>query len=323
MLLLAVLALLAIAIPSIIDQFILRDLPVYTLTRPVAGGLDANHVRLHLDIVSLDEWTGTLTVRVSGTHVCQTACNWSDRLTFVATQQNQPGVEGLPPTDTLLLSPSSTVVTETLTLPVTGAPLDYPFDRYHLVFGLLYERVYADGTVRALSPAESRQHLAISLHNHVPGAVMNEPALLDSADFTIPDSPAHYALVVALHFQRPAYQKILAVLLVLLMGAAATYAVLLRPLSELVINAGALVLGVWGVRAILVGTARPGTTGLDLALSLVILLLLGGVTVRMLDHLDWRSGLNLLHRGSRRNTHHPERGAPGLPSDESPPTTRG
>ena len=57
-----------------------------------------------------------------------------------------------------------------------------------------------------------------------------------------------------------------------------------------------LVLGVWGVRAILAGTEKPGSTALDLALSVVILFLLGGVTARMLHYLDHRSGFRLLQR---------------------------
>lgn len=295
LLLAAVLALLAIAVPSIVEEF-QHDLPVYTLTHSPRGGLDPNHARLHLDVVSLDEWAGTLTLRVSGTHVCQTACGWSDRLTFVATQQSQPGMEGLPPSVTLLLPATAKVVTETVTLPIEGAPLDYPFDRYHLALGLLFEQVFPDGTVQTLSPTEASRRLTLSLHNHVPGAIMDSPTILDPLAFTIPDSREHYAFAVHLDFQRPPYAEILAVLLVLLVAAAASYAVLLRPLAELVVNAGAMVLGVWGVRAILVGTTRPGTTGLDLALSLVILFLLGGVTVRMLHHLDRRSGLNLLQR---------------------------
>jgi hypothetical protein len=128
---------------------------------------------------------------------------------------------------------------------------------------------------------------------------MSSPVSLDPAHFTIPDSAARLALVVRLRFQRPAYEEILAALLVLLVGATATYAVFTRPLTELVINAGALILGIWGVRALLAGTARPGPTGLDLALSLVILVLLGGGTVRMLYDLHKRSGLAALLRRSR------------------------
>src|SRR5207253_10609574 len=90
-------------------------------------------------------------------------------------------------------------------------------------------------------------------------------------------------------FSRPLYLQALAVLLVLLVTAAAAYAVFLRPLDEIVINSGALVLGVWGIRAILLGTNVPGFTAVDLALSVVILFLLVAITVRALLYL-WGRG---------------------------------
>ena len=71
----------------------------------------------------------------------------------------------------------------------------------------------------------------------------------------LPEGAASIAsLGVALEFERPLYLRIVTVLLVVLIGAASAYAVFLRPLSELIINAGALVLGVWGIRAVLLGT---------------------------------------------------------------------
>jgi hypothetical protein len=47
---------------------------------------------------------------------------------------------------------------------------------------------------------------------------------------------------------------------------------------------GSLVLGVWGIRSILVPGGPPYVTAVDLALSLVILLLLGGIILRGLHH---------------------------------------
>jgi hypothetical protein len=91
-----------------------------------------------------------------------------------------------------------------------------------------------------------------------------------------------------LHFSRPLYERVLAVLLVLLVAFAAAYAVFMRPLQDLVLNSGALVLGVWGIRSIL----SPGTasrTLVDLTLSFVILFLLSAITIRAHQFLFHRS----------------------------------
>ena len=76
--------------------------------------------------------------------------------------------------------------------------------------------------------------------------------------------------------------------------AEVTYAVFLRPLDQLIINAGALILGVWGIRVVLFGTTLPGLTAVDLALWSVILFLLLTITVRTLWLLEEDSGWRLL-----------------------------
>jgi hypothetical protein len=79
------------------------------------------------------------------------------------------------------------------------------------------------------------------------------------------------------------------VLLVLLIGAAAASAVFVRPLDELVLNTGGLVLGVWGVRSILLPGNPAYLTAVDLTLSVVILFLLGTIAVRALQFCYQRS----------------------------------
>jgi hypothetical protein len=109
-------------------------------------------------------------------------------------------------------------------------------------------------------------------------------------------------LIVAtdLRFGRPLYLQILTLLLVLLVTAAAAFAVFMRPLDQLVINSGALVLGVWGVRSILLGSSVPGLTLVDISLVVVILFLLLAITVRTLWLLEERAAHPLLRRSLRR-----------------------
>jgi hypothetical protein len=108
----------------------------------------------------------------------------------------------------------------------------------------------------------------------------------------VPDGGGLYQYVVLkkLTFTRPLWLQILTVLLVLLITAAASYAVFIEPMSQLVVNAGALILGIWGIRTILVGQGTPpGATAVDLSLSIVILFLLIAIAVRMLRVL-WERG---------------------------------
>ncbi len=69
-------------------------------------------------------------------------------------------------------------------------------------------------------------------------------------------------------------------------------AVFMRPLDQLLLNVGALVLGVWGIRAILLGTSLTGVTAVDLSLTMVILFLLAAITLRTMLYLYHRAGLS-------------------------------
>lgn len=88
----------------------------------------------------------------------------------------------------------------------------------------------------------------------------------------------------------------LGVLLVLLIAAAAAYTVFLRPLHDLIVNGGALVLGVWGIRAILTPSSASFMTAVDLSLALAIVFLLGAIVVRALLFVHDRGGLEIFRR---------------------------
>ena len=74
-----------------------------------------------------------------------------------------------------------------------------------------------------------------------------------------------------------------------------------EPVSQLVVNASALILGIWGIRTILVGGALlPGLSAIDLSLSIVILFLLVAIAVRMLRVLWERGELQVPRPGRSR-----------------------
>jgi len=102
-----------------------------------------------------------------------------------------------------------------------------------------------------------------------------------------------------LNFERPRYLRVLAVMLVLLMASAAAYSVFLRPLHDLVLNSGALVLGVWGIRSILTPQNLFYLTAVDLALSTVIIFTLGAITVRALFYIHPEADMTLFRRVRR------------------------
>lgn len=251
---------------------------VVKLTRGRPNTEHPNHTKLHLAFVSIDESALTMNIRVSGHHRC-VQCGWSDRVLFVAITDDDIDADGMPPSASVTLSQNNAEFSQVVQLPVRGHPIRYPFDTYQIAIGVVLQRL-RDNEVQTLNATEASGHLFLSVQELLPRQVMIGPTMLNPDSVHAPDDPFNYLEAFELRFERPRYVRVLAVLLVLLIAAAAAYSVFLRPLHDLVLNSGALVLGVWGIHGILTPQNLYYLTAVDLALSVVIIFLLGAITVR-------------------------------------------
>jgi len=86
------------------------------------------------------------------------------------------------------------------------------------------------------------------------------------------------------------------VLLVILISASAIFALGLRTLHELVLGIGGIILGIWGVRSVVVQTELPDVTLIDLILAFVMLVLLLALSVRAARYFFVQSGLKVRRR---------------------------
>jgi hypothetical protein len=299
-LLLFIVALLPFAIVSVVEDIREQHGPNHSIA--ALSGRPVDRASVAIDLIGLDEWQGTVTARVTAHQECDGPCRWRDRYRFVSIWGDDFEPSDRPTVQQVTVPESPPVVTVSFQLPIAGDPLRYPFDRYAMALGIVMDRLYPDGREETLTLAEAANYVTILGSARIP-RINVEPLTAPS-----PDDPAvqmgearqPYLFVDVVRFHRPLYLQVLTVCLVLLVTAAAAYAVFLRPLDQLIINAGALILGVWAIRAILVGTTMPGLTAVDLALWSVILFLLVTITVRTLWLLEegtgWRLLRRLLHR---------------------------
>ena len=271
---------------------------VVKITRDRPDASHRNHTKLHLAFVSIDETQLIATIRVSGHHIC-VACDWNDRLLFVSVTQDDLDADGMPPSVPVTLSQTNAEISEVIQLPIRGHPIHYPFDRYSLIVGVVMQRLRADSPPQTLSATEAKGHLFLSLQELLPRQTMLGPFMLDRASIRAPDDPFEYVEAFEVKFERPRYLRVLAVMLVLLIASAAAYSVFLRPLHDLVLNSGALVLGVWGIRSILTPANLYYITAVDLALSVAIIFTLGAITVRALIYVHDEAGMDLMRRRGR------------------------
>ena len=296
---LSVIVTLPFSVKSVVDD-ILGPVTgrVVKISRDRPDAAHRNHTKLHMALVAIDETQLLATIRVSGHHVCA-GCDWSDRVLFVSVTQDDLDADGMPPSVGVTLPASSAEVSEVIQLPVRGHPIHYPFDSYRLIVGVVLQRIRGDAPPQIFSAAEARGHLFLSVQELLPRQSMVGPIMLDRASIRAADDPFEYVEAFELNFERPRYLRVLAVMLVLLMASAAAYSVFLRPLHDLVLNSGALVLGVWGIRSILTPQNLFYLTAVDLALSTVIIFTLGAITVRALFYIHDEADMTLFRRVRR------------------------
>lgn len=319
--LLAIVVLMPFALASIIGDVADSSARVFVLDPLLAGdGESGAWLDVHLQVIALNEWDGTASIRVSLHEACDPACPWGNRVQLISAFGDTEEQQQIrrPSSATVSLPATQRDVAQVVQLPIYGDPIRYPFDSYLLGLGIVVEHLPADRPPERLSPKRAREYAGVTLQARSPRAVMSDPVVIDEETLHRQGDVEPYLVVEEITFRRPTYIKVLTLLLVMLVTAAAAYAVFMRPLDQLIINAGALILGVWGVRAILLGTVFPGVTLVDLALIVVILVLLVTITVRTLYLLEEKSAVKLLRRKGLMPAEPPSPG-PGTPPDLVPP----
>jgi hypothetical protein len=141
------------------------------------------------------------------------------------------------------------------------------------------QRTDSSGNMVSLTPDQERGYLVMTVQQHLTRTVMSQPKPIDPSIVQANAGDVRYLYVNTMTLSRPVYLKILVVLAVLLIAAAAFFAVMLCPFDQLIINTEAVVLGIWAVRSLLLGGFPPDATLVDLALMVTIFAALVGITV--------------------------------------------
>lgn len=249
--------------------------PVPASDEDLAAG---DHSFLNIAAVDADEAAGSVTLAVSGHRICDGLCPRTE-FTFFSMADDAQVRRALPPSASVTLLPDDDTFTQTIQLPIRGQPSLYPFDRYELWLGLAGTSEEDGKTTRITDDLLSDQ-ATITTQNQLRDYVMMDPVAIDPDRVRAANDPYELIGVQALTFERPSHLEILTVMLVLLIAGSAIVAVFLREITDLVFGIGSLILAIWGVRSVLVPNPLPVVTSVDLALSVVILFVLLGLSLR-------------------------------------------
>src|SRR5712692_3218061 len=122
-------ALLPLSLSSVVDNVLQPAEGVnYRLSVPVEGEGAETQSRLLVSVVGLDEVRERATLRVSGHRVCAGTCAWGTQVVFFSIGTHEARITGMPPSATVALPATDSMVTQSIELPVGGYPNRYPFD---------------------------------------------------------------------------------------------------------------------------------------------------------------------------------------------------
>jgi hypothetical protein len=255
--------------------------PSYVLVGPPDRDNASQVTDLHLLVTTLDETNGLLTIRVDGYQECRPTCEADEQLVVVALRTDELRGRHLPPAAIVPLPKVNGPVSQTVQLPVRIQAMRFPFDAFDLLLGLTLLQADDATGAQHRSAAEAGARMHVTLQSELPQMSMAPPQPRDAISLRTEEDRYEYFTLDSLRFSRWRAGQGLTVVLVLLIAAAAAYAVFLRPLHDLILSTGGLVIGVWGIRSILVPSNIAGRTGVDVALGLVILFLLGAMSIRV------------------------------------------
>ncbi|MFM8592886.1 MAG: hypothetical protein ACKOCK_00635 [Chloroflexota bacterium] len=234
---------------------------------------------LNIAFVGLEESDRTATLIVSGHRKCTIPCPRL-RLTLFAMGNPEAKRMGLPPS-VEIFSENPGAITSEVVLPVEGDPQRYPFDTYRITLGLLAEIELVDGSWMPVPKMQiDRTGSVFTLQDQVNRLVMEKPIAMTPNQMFSPGDPYVMLAAEEIKFKRPAHIQILSVLLVLLITTSGFFALFMRALPDLLLGIGGIILGIWGVRNVVVQGNLPDITLIDSILSIVILLLLLVVAIR-------------------------------------------
>jgi hypothetical protein len=260
------------------------------VTADSTAALAESEAYFNIAAIDLNEDLGSITLSISGHRNCPDDGCSTLKFTLVSLEDDADVRRALPPSATMTLTPDLEIFSQTVQLPVRGQPSQYPFDDYSFWLGLAGTAV-DNGETIDLTRDLLAERAIVTTQNQLRDFLMVPPVEIDLARVSALTDPQNFVGVQELRFERPVHQEILAVLLILLIAVSAIMAVAMRSMTDLIVGIGSLILGVWGVRSVLVPSSLPVVTSIDLALSVIILFVLLGLSLRAATHFRRQSEL--------------------------------
>jgi len=262
---------------------------VVTVPESPPPGVDPTFVTV--DMTKVDEGNRVVNITISGSRVCSGLC---DQLSihFFA-MPDRPDRWGMPESVKFDLPAATDTFSTKSTLPLFGKPQRFPFDDYHVNLGIAVIAT-REGVPTALSQPEIHERgIRIAIEQEVPRFAMVPPTPLNPQQLGVEHDPYDIAGGIRIWLDRARYLELLTIILMSLISLTSLMTVIRQKADDLVVGISGVILGMWGIRSVLVQTSFTGVTVIDLVLSLAICLLLLGALLRLTFHYRRRAGAEI------------------------------
>jgi len=281
---LVILGLLPMAVQSIIkdikglaseQQFLTKDL----------DDKGQHFTDLELSIKEIDEMGQVATVEISGERSCVSPCGlFTDKLTFYGINYDTKNQRSHSKNAAVTIPDENTPISAEIKLPFTGRLFLYPFDTYTFGVGVNIERTFVDKPAQLLNSADIADSFEISFAENVSRMELKSFKRVDGADFKPRNVKEPYLISGIAVFERPMHLKIIVTMVVSMIVLVSVYTMATRPFNELILDVGAIILGIFGARELVIKDFPSDTTFVDTVFGIIVLYNLVVVIFRSIPH---------------------------------------
>jgi len=240
---------------------------------------------LDLSIKEIDEMGQIATVEISGERSCVSPCGtFTDKVTFYGINAQTKDQRSHSKNATIIIPDENVPISAEIKLPFTGRQFLYPYDTYTFGVGVTIERTFVDKTPKLLTSTEIADSFEVSFSENVSRMELKSFKKVDGASFKPRNVKEPYLIAGIAEFERPVHLKIIVTMVVLMVVLVSVYTMTTRPFNELILDVGAIILGIFGARELVIKDFPSDTTLVDTIFGVIVLYNLAVVVFRSIPH---------------------------------------
>jgi len=240
---------------------------------------------LEISIKEIDEMGQVATVEISGERSCVSPCgSFTDKVTFYGINEQTQKQRSHSKSASITIPDENTPVSAEIKLPFTGRLFLYPFDRYTFGVGVNIERTFVDKPAQMLNHGDIANSFELSFSENVSRMELKSFEKVNGAAFKPRNVKEPYLIAGVAEFERPMHLKIIVTMVVSMIVLISVYTMATRPFNELILDVGAIILGIFGARELVIKDFPSDTTLVDTVFGVIVLYNLVVVVFRSIPY---------------------------------------